>query len=195
MNRHRTAAGFLGALMLMLLAGCPLEPPWRRYTIQYPDGIGFSREGNGPINRATWSRLDFSRDLPNETQSFECKWILSTPDQSFRAEDFEYEAFQAVGATVPVLEGTSKEDNHSTIRQVPLEGALWIEGNGYQIWCGYEDDRRLRHIAATVDYANLPAGSEGLSVSIGDRSVQLPCSVHRLKKRLGEPLPKKKGQY
>ena len=194
MSRDRTAEAFLGAL-LVLLAGCPFEHPWTRYTAEYPDGIRFSGSAayrNGPISCARWSRLDFSQNPPDETKSFECKWILYAGDRSFHPEDIEYEAFQAAGAKVPVSKYTSKEDNHSTIREKPLEGSLVLEGIGYRIWCGYEEDRRLRYADAAVDYRTLPRGAKGLSVSIGGRTVQLPCSVDRLKKRLGEPLSLKK---
>jgi hypothetical protein len=192
MNHHRTAAGFLAAMTPVVLAGCSSTQIFWRHTAEYPDGITFSGDYFGPeITRAEWRRLDHSRYPRSETKSFECKWNISTPDGSFQAEDFEYEAFQVAGAEVPVRKYTSKEDNHRTIRQEPLEGTLVFEGDGYRISCRYEDDRRLRHISVHV-VSPRPEGFEGLSVSIGGRSVKLPCSVRRLKKQLGEPLSLKK---
>ena len=179
------------AFLATLLAGCPFEHPWNHYFVKYPDGIHFSGQAayrDGPISRVGWSRLDFSQHPPDETKPFECKLVVHAGDRSFHPEDFEYEAFEAAGAETPVSTFTSKEDNHRTIRKKPLVGHLMMEGPGYEIWCGYEDDRRLRYISAGVDYPTLPKGAKGLSVMIGGRSVELPCSVERLKKRLGEPL-------
>lgn len=195
-NYRRAGLAILGVVALILVARCPFGSPWTWYTVEYPDGIRFSGNAwyrDGPINSANWSRLDFSQNPPDEAKSFECKWIISTPDRSFHPEDFEYEAFEAAGGKVPVSKYTSKEDNHSTVREKPLEGSLMIEGSGYQIWCGYESDRRLRYVRAIVDYRTLPKRYKGLSITIDGRSVQLPCSVHRLEQRLGEPRWLKKG--
>ena len=184
------------AFLATLLAGCPFEHPWTQYFVEYPDGIKFSGQAayrDGPISRAGWSRLDFSQHPPDESRPFECKLIVYAGDRSFRPEDFEYEAFEAAGAETPVSTFTSKEDNHRTIRKKPLVGNLTVEGPGYRIWCGYEDDRRLRYISAEVDYTTLPEGAKGLSVTIGGRTVELPCSVERLKKRLGEPVSLRKA--
>jgi len=183
------------AFLATLLAGCPLEHPWTEYNVEYPDGITFSGQAtlpDGPIYRVGWSRLDFSQHPPDETKPFDRKLIVHAGDRSYCPEDFEYEAFEAAGAETPVSTFTSKEDNHRTVRKELLVGNLVVEGPGYEIWCGYEHDRRLRFIDAMVDYPTLPKRAKGLSVTIGGRTVELPCSVARLKKRLGEPLSLKK---